>query len=194
VTDLNAELIAILNALKPLIFLITLSLILTLLGVALSAFARVGQSLWGDTVDKVQTRMSESWWRDVRLGALHGLGILMLLAISRSLHLLFLVAVVWLGLAVACLWMGTPALVESLAKRVGGSPWARALGGGLCLTWACAVPYLGQALLIVLVLGTYGAALGTILESRKQPPKPQSPTAPLREQGVLLPTESTVKT
>lgn len=151
--------------LKGLIGLSTLALLLVMVSCGLAAFACVGRALWGDAVEKVRARLASGWWRDVRLGGMHALVIFAMALVSRGRPVLFVPVLLWLGVVLACLWMALPGLVLCMGERL--SPRWVPLAGAFCLVWSCAFPYLGQALLVVLLLGTYGAGLGVLLESRR---------------------------
>jgi len=165
---------------KPLLGLVTIGLLLSMLGLGLGAFACLGKALWGETVDKIQLRLAQSWWRDVRLGGLHALGIMVMAAISHGRPLIILPTLLWLSVVLACLWFALPAMILNLGEKLGPrGAAATSCAGALCLTWGGALPYLGWVLLVVILLGTYGAGLAVLLEGMRKPP-PLSPTAPLK--------------
>ena len=153
------------EALRPLLALLSITLALLMFSAGLGSFAALGQSLWGDSARRARTRMETHWWADVRLGALHGLGMFVLAVVSQGRPLVALFALAVAGFGLACLWVGIPALVERLGERIHPSA-SRPLVyfvGASCLVWGCAIPYLGWSLLVVLVLGTYASGLASFL-------------------------------
>lgn len=147
---------------NPLVWLITIALILLALVATLGAFTMMGKLFWGEFVEKADIRMSQFWWKDVRLGAVHAVGMLVLAKLGEGRPLLHIVALLWIALIAACLWLALPALVQR------AHPSRDPLKGALCAVWACALPYFGQALLVVLLCGCYAAGLSVLLDSRKK--------------------------
>ena len=70
------------EALRPLLALLSITLALLMFSAGLGSFAALGQSLWGDSARRARTRMETHWWADVRLGALHGLGMFVLAVVA----------------------------------------------------------------------------------------------------------------
>lgn len=155
--------------LKPLVFLVTAFVAIMALVGALGAFSSLGRLFWSDFVEKAEIRMSEFWWKDVRLGAVHTVGLLVLAKLGEGRPLLHIIALLWIALMAACLWLALPALVQR------AHPSRDALKGALCAVWACALPYFGQALLLVLLCGCYAAGLSVLLDSRKKSQPEKSP-------------------
>ena len=155
---------------NPLVGLLSITLALLMLWIGVGSFVSLGQALWGDSIGRARGRMETHWWADVRLGALHGVGLLVLAIVSRNHPLLGLLTLALIGFALTCLWMAIPALVQRLGERIvpGRSRLQGNFVGAFCLVWGCAIPYLGQALLLVLLLGTYATGLAGFL-NRKSP-------------------------
>ncbi len=162
---------------KPLVFLVTAFVAIMAVVAALGAFTSLGRLFWGDIVERADQRMSQHWWRDVRLGALHGVGLMIVGGLGNGRPVLHILALLWIALAAACLWLALPALVQRAHSS------RDPLKGALFFVWACVLPYFGQALLLVLLFGCYAAGLSVLLERRRKPELAESdssvtPTAP----------------
>ena len=153
--------------LKGLLFLLTVALGLTMIGWGLGAFTMLARMLWGEQLERIHQRLELQWWRDVRLGALHAVALLALLSVAQGRPLLTLLGLIWLAVVAAALALAVPAFVERLSQRLQPqSPYA--LRGATLIVWGCALPYLGQAMLLLILLGCYAAGLATLLRRNPQ--------------------------
>lgn len=137
---------------------LALALWATVIGGSLAAISLLIPAL---TPRRVEVAREYLRPRAVGMGTFHALGLLFLLSRADGRPLVGLLGILWLALAVLCLLLGLSALVQQVGFLLfpDQNRLRRAVGSGLVVGWACAFPYLGQALGIALLVGAYAAGL-----------------------------------
>jgi len=137
---------------------VALALWASLIGASLAALSLLIPAL---TPRRVEVAREYLRPRALGLGTFHALGLLFLLSRSEGKPLVGLLGILWLALAMLCLMLGLSALVQQLGFLLfpEQNRLRRALGSAMVVGWACAFPYLGQALGVALLVGAYAAGL-----------------------------------
>lgn len=155
-------------ALNALAAILAYALVVTLVGACLAALGLLFSAIMPTRQQVCRTFLTPAAFR---LGTLHALGLVVLLALSSSRPLLGLLAVAWLIFFLVCALLGLSSWVGQIGFRLWpeAGPARRALGSGMVLSWACAVPYVGWLLALGLLSTAYGAGMMGWLRRSPQP-------------------------
>lgn len=155
--------------LRVLVGILSVGLLVGALMASLSAFALLGQVLWPRACGAARTALAAHPRASLLLGLGNAVLFLVLLVTLRDTPLK--VPLVLLGGAFY-LWLlvaGLPGMLSLLGTRLGGlagrepDPFRATVLGTVTLCLAGILPWLGQALLLGLLLATLGASLRALL-------------------------------